>query len=63
MKIKRIIILATLTALFCCKSETNVKKNTRQNIGSTKTKDSSKQQKDIVVKNNEFFLLNDRKND
>ncbi|MEZ0005515.1 hypothetical protein ABH942_000866 [Flavobacterium sp. 28YEA47A] len=63
MKIKTIIILATLTALLCCKSETNVKKNTRQSIGSTKTKDSSRQQKVVVVKNNEYFLLNDKKMD
>jgi len=63
MKIKTIIIIASLTALLCCKSETNVKKNARQNVAGTKTKDSSKQQKIAVVKNNEYFLLNDKKND
>ncbi|PZO31997.1 MAG: hypothetical protein DCE86_08355 [Flavobacteriaceae bacterium] len=63
MKIKSIVIIATLTALLCCKSETNVKKNSRQNVARRESKDSSKQPKITVVKNNEYFLLNDRKID
>ncbi len=63
MKIKTMIIIATLTALLCCKSETGVKKNIRQNVAGARTKDSSKQQKINVMKNNEYFLLNDRKVD
>lgn len=64
MKIKTIIIMAALTALLCCKNETNVKENARLRAAKVyENNDSSKQEKITVIKNNEYFLLNDRKQD
>ena len=63
MKIKTVIIIATFTVLLCCKNETNIKNSSMRTAKTHEDKDSSEQKKVAIIKNNECFLLNDKKID
>ncbi len=66
MKTKTLFLVASFMALLCCKNETDDRKNNPLQFSSKKldsSKDTSKLEKITAVKNNEYFLFNDKKRD